>query len=155
MDATIFSKEIFFLPAKKWKKTPSKGPDHLWNLPRSPYLGPRRSGPFWFTLIGLIPNSDHELAIYVPYARHYKPQLVYFLPHFQRPLLCFLRRFFQKFLSLCMACIQERLMMARVRYVVFIPGKIKLKYVLRSHLASKMKILMYGNPYWTAIESEL
>ena len=58
---------------------------------------------------GLIPNSGHELAIYVPYARHYKPQLVYFLPHFQRPLLCFLRRFFQTFLSLCMACIQERL----------------------------------------------
>ena len=28
----------------------------------------------------------------------------------------FLRRFFQKILSLCMACIQERLMMARVRY---------------------------------------
>ena len=24
----------------------------------------------------------------VPYARHYKPWLVYFLPHFQRPFLC-------------------------------------------------------------------
>lgn len=36
-------------------------------------------------------------------------------------------------------------------YVVLIPGKIKLKYVSRSHLIIKMKILMYGNPYWTAI----
>jgi hypothetical protein len=26
---------------------------------------------------------------YLPYARHYKPRLVYFLPHFQRPFLCF------------------------------------------------------------------
>ena len=25
----------------------------------------------------------------VPYARHYKPWLAYFLPHFQRPFLCF------------------------------------------------------------------
>ena len=25
----------------------------------------------------------------LPYARHYKPRLVYFLPHFQRPFLCF------------------------------------------------------------------
>ena len=25
----------------------------------------------------------------IPYARHYKPRLVYFLPHFQRPFLCF------------------------------------------------------------------
>ena len=27
--------------------------------------------------------------LYIPYARHYKPRLVYFLPHFQRPFLCF------------------------------------------------------------------
>jgi hypothetical protein len=25
----------------------------------------------------------------LPYVRHYKPRLVYFLPHFQRPFLCF------------------------------------------------------------------
>ena len=25
----------------------------------------------------------------IPYARHYKSRLVYFLPHFQRPFLCF------------------------------------------------------------------
>ena len=27
--------------------------------------------------------------IMLPYARHYKPRLVYFLPHFQRPFFCF------------------------------------------------------------------
>jgi hypothetical protein len=32
-------------------------------------------------------------------------------------------------------------------YVVFIPGKIKLKSVLRRHLIIKMKILMYGNQF--------
>jgi hypothetical protein len=30
-----------------------------------------------------------DLRFKVQYARHYKPQLVCFLPHFQRPFLCF------------------------------------------------------------------
>ena len=43
----------------------------------------------------------------ISYAHHYKPRLIYLLAHFQRPFFLFLRRFFQKILSLCMACIQE------------------------------------------------
>ena len=31
----------------------------------------------------------YAIQFYIPYARHYKPRLVYFLPHFQRPFLCF------------------------------------------------------------------
>ena len=27
------------------------------------------------------------VVFYIPYARHYKPRLVYFLPHFQRPFM--------------------------------------------------------------------
>ena len=33
----------------------------------------------------------------ISYARHYKPRLVYFLPHSQRPFLCFYGGFFRKF----------------------------------------------------------
>ena len=50
--------------------------------------------------------------LYIPYVRHYNPRLVYFLLHFQRPFLYF-KEFFFKFCP----CNQERLMMARVRYV--------------------------------------
>ena len=52
------------------------------------------------TLESLIEN-------YIPYARHYNPRFVYFLPHFGRPKR-FLRSCFHKFLPLCMVSIQER-----------------------------------------------
>ena len=38
-----------------------------------------------------------ERPCHLPYMRYYKPQLVYFLPHFQRPFLCFKGGFFRKF----------------------------------------------------------
>ena len=31
----------------------------------------------------------HEIHFEIPYVCHYKPWLVYFLPHFQRPFFCF------------------------------------------------------------------
>ena len=42
----------------------------------------------------LLFNSNRDFLSHcrsnsIPYARHYKPRLVYFLPHFQRPFLCF------------------------------------------------------------------
>ena len=40
----------------------------------------------------------------IPYARHYKPWLIYFYPIFKDHFFG-LRRFFKKILSLCMACI--------------------------------------------------
>ena len=52
--------------------------------------------------------SKEGIQDYVPYVHHYKPRLVYFLSPFSKTISLFLRRFFQKILSLCMACIQER-----------------------------------------------
>ena len=46
----------------------------------------------------LVYAAPFKMAIpNIPYARHYKPRLVYFLPHFQRPFLCFKGGFFKKF----------------------------------------------------------
>ena len=53
---------------------------------------------FWFSVVAIAR---------LPYARHYKPRLVYFLPHFWKPFLCFQGGFFQKILSLCMVSVQE------------------------------------------------
>ena len=47
----------------------------------------------------------------IPYARHYKPRLVYFFTQFQKTIYVLWP------LVWCMACIQERPMMARVRYI--------------------------------------
>ena len=58
----------------------------------------------------LTKQAAKHMKLALPYARHYKPRLVYFLPHFQRPFLCFLGGFLKKNLPLCMACIQERLL---------------------------------------------
>ena len=44
---------------------------------------------------------------YVPYARHYNPRFIYFLPTFWRSKTFFQGGFFQKILSLCMVSIQE------------------------------------------------
>ena len=51
--------------------------------------------------------------IYIPYARHYKPRLVYFFILFPKTIYVLYP------LALCMACIQKRPMMARVRYLKF------------------------------------
>ena len=42
-------------------------------------------------LWSLIIVCKHEVLdnFWIPYARHYKLRLVYFLPHFQKPFLCF------------------------------------------------------------------
>ena len=42
-------------------------------------------------------SKGQNIWLQIPYARHYKPRLVYFLPHFQRPFLCFQGGFFRKF----------------------------------------------------------
>ena len=34
-------------------------------------------------------DKSYDGACIVPYARHYKLRFVYFLPHFQKPFLCF------------------------------------------------------------------
>ena len=52
-----------------------------------PYLGPIAITS-WISTI-FFSNLFHHQITRVPYARHYKPRLVYFLPHFQRPFLCF------------------------------------------------------------------
>ena len=44
----------------------------------------------------------------IPYARHYNPRFVYFLPTFWSPKNVFSRGFFLKILDLCMVSIQER-----------------------------------------------
>ena len=58
---------------------------------------------------------------YVPYARHYKPRLVYFLPHFSLRLILqtiyVLNKEILQFLGLkATAYNQERVIMARVQY---------------------------------------
>ena len=61
---------------------------------------------FYFELV----NEGWIIAIlcgYIPYARHYNPRFVYFLPHFWRPKT-FLRSCSRKFLTLCTVSIQER-----------------------------------------------
>ena len=45
----------------------------------------------------LIMEPKESTETYLPYARHYKPRLVYFLPHFWKPFLCFQGVFFRKF----------------------------------------------------------
>ena len=45
------------------------------------------------------PTLTHAMLFMLPYARYYNPRLVYFLPHFWIPYLCFQRRFFRKFCS--------------------------------------------------------
>ena len=62
-----------------------------------------------------IKTKYNYIIIYHTLATIYKPRLVYFLPHFWRPYLCFQGGCFQKILSFCMVSIQERVMMARVR----------------------------------------
>ena len=68
---------------------------------------------FWFSVVAIAR---------LPFARHYKPRLVYFLTPFLKTISLFSRRFFQKILSLCMASVQERLIMARVWYFVTLAG---------------------------------
>ena len=58
-------------------------------------------------------TQSSRILCNIPYARHYNPRFVYFLPTLRRPFLCFQGRFLEKF---CMVSIQERVMMARVRY---------------------------------------
>ena len=48
--------------------------------------------------------SVHFFAICIPYARHYKPRLVYFFTPFPKSIYVLWP------LALCMACIQERLL---------------------------------------------
>ena len=67
----------------------------------------------WYDFKSLI-IGYHKFLI--PYARRYKPRLV----HFLRQFLCFQRVvFFHLILSLCLVSIQERLMIARVRYIIW------------------------------------
>ena len=67
-------------------------------------------------------GTSIKINKYLPYARHYKPRLVYFLPHFQRPFFVFKEIFSENFVFMYglysrAACNQERPMMARVRYL--------------------------------------
>ena len=64
-----------------------------------------------------------ELSIRIPYARHYKPRLVYFLPHFKVRFFVFKEVFSENFVLVYglysrAACNQERLLMARIRYKI-------------------------------------
>ena len=59
--------------------------------------------------------------IHIPYARHYNPRFVFFLPTFESPKTVFQGAFFLKFwpyvrLVFKSGSNQERVMMARVRY---------------------------------------
>ena len=57
----------------------------------------------------LVPTTLYMVvSLYVRCARHYKPRLVYFLPHLGRSFLCFQGGLFQEILSLCMVSILER-----------------------------------------------
>ena len=47
----------------------------------------------------LLDLNVNELEFELPYARHHKLRLVYFLPHFQRSFLYFYGIFFRKFKS--------------------------------------------------------
>ena len=51
---------------------------------------------------------------HIPYARHYNPQFVYFLPTFWSPKTFFQGAFFLKILALCMISIQERFLIKSV-----------------------------------------
>ena len=56
-------------------------------------------------------------------ARHYKPQLVYFLPHFGRTFFVFKEFFSENFVFICgkyprVVSNQERVIMERKRYLV-------------------------------------
>ena len=55
----------------------------------------------------------------IPYAPHYNPWFEYFYPLFEDHFFVF-KEFFQKIMSLCMVSIQERVMMARVWYVMLV-----------------------------------
>ena len=80
-------------------------------------LGPLISFRRIVAQIGWIPFVDH-----IPYARHYKPRLVYFYPIFKDHFFVFKEVFSENYVLMRglysrAACNQERLMMARVRYL--------------------------------------
>ena len=68
----------------------------------------------WFGKLGTSEGSEW----YQCNVRHYNPRLVYFLNHFWSPFLCFQGGFFRKFCPYVwsLVSIQERVMLARVRY---------------------------------------
>ena len=61
--------------------------------------------------------NNFFLLLILPYASHYNPRFVYFIPNFLKVKNVFSTSVFQKFLPLSMVSIQERVMMARVRYI--------------------------------------
>ena len=79
--------------------------------------------PLYFVGI-LIPLSEYFKELYdpekllLPYARHYSPAFCIFSTHFLKVKNDFLWSFFGKILALCMVSIQERVIMARVRYLI-------------------------------------
>ena len=66
-------------------------------------------------VLALEQNILIDIIFRVPYARHYNPRLVYFLPHL---ISLFSKRFFHKTLSLWAVCNQERVMKACIRPVL-------------------------------------
>ena len=66
---------------------------------------------------GEIKMPNHNLCMDIfnlPYARHYNPRFVYFLPAFWSSKT-FWRVFFLKIMALCMFSVQERVIVARVQ----------------------------------------
>jgi hypothetical protein len=58
-------------------------------------------------------NVEIGVECQIPYTRHYNQRFVYFLPTFWKS-----KTFFHKILSLCMVSNQERVIVARVRYLL-------------------------------------
>ena len=105
-----------------------------------------------------------SLIFKIPDARHYNLQLVYLLPHFWRPFICFQEGFFKKIMLLCMAVIRERFIIKRrvvivvatdyirpIRKLPSLHGNPNLKFLGTAkayfvcHIASKFQIsLIYA-----------
>ena len=84
--------------------------------------------------------QNQTLSIYITYARHYNPQLVYILPHFWSPFLCFQGGFFQKNLSLSTVSVQERVMTACVRTAnIYIFFTLEMQWNVTKSTAKKCK----------------
>ena len=62
------------------------------------YVGPEIPNNHWIVVFY---STSTDIITYIPYARHYNPRFVYFLPHIWRPFFCFQGGFFHKILS-CM-----------------------------------------------------
>ena len=110
--------------------------------PRQTTLQPRH-----WNLLKTKKKYAHHLflsSIYIPYAHHYNPRFVYFLPTFWSPKTFFSRGFFLKTLALCMVSIQERVIVAHGRYLNPIM-EVDLKAIYSKKLTRNMYICHFQN----------